>query len=67
MPRRRNNLYARNKEGRRTLLHRVVLLETTSLLLVTLPLFVGGMVPAIGLVVALLLQFNVACVALDQD
>jgi hypothetical protein len=43
------------------------LLETASLLLVTLPLFVGGVVPAVGLVLALVLQLDVACVALGED
>ena len=67
MSRRRNSRSARSEERRKTLAQKVVLLETASFLLVTLPLFVGGVVPAVGLVLALALQLDVACVALGKD
>jgi hypothetical protein len=67
MSRRRNSRSARNEEGRQALLRKVVLLETASFLLVPLPLFVGGVVPAVGLVLALALQLDVACVAFGED
>ena len=66
MSRRRNSRSGRNSD-REALLRRVVILEIISLLLVTLPLVVGGTVPATGLCIALLLQLDVACAASGKD
>ena len=67
MSRRRSSRSARSEERRKTLAQKVVLLETASLLLATLPLFADGVVPAVGLVLALALQLDVACVAFGED